>query len=227
MFSLLSIAALAATVPAANASERKPNAVQLVYGGYGSGDDAFSFYSPNNSLGAAGIRGERDLRGPVSLTGTYTRRRVASEYYDSLVESDRMPERDEAALVATFTGQQITLGPKVRVDLGRGFSPYVVGQGLAFIGTSRLDDDPGVEGNLNELRNRSWAPGFVAAGGVEYSPSIGAVRLSTFFELGYNWTAQLGFEDESVRERGTNAPADMGDLAFRGVYVQTGIGVRF
>ena len=158
---------------------------------------------------------------------TYTRRTVASEYYDSLVESERMPERDDAALVAAFTGQQVTVGPKLRVDLGRGFSPYVVGQGLAFIGTSRLDDAPGVDGNPNELRARSWAPGFVAAGGLEYSPSIGPVQLSTFFELGYNWTAQMSFEDANVRENGTNAPAVMGDMAFRGLYVQTGIGVRF
>jgi hypothetical protein len=227
MSSFLMIAALAAALPTAHASEREKNAVQLVYGGYGSGDDAFEFYSPNDSLGAAGIRGERDLGANLSLTGSYTRRTVASEYYDGLVESDRMPERDEAALVAAFTGQQITLGPKLRVDLKRNLSPYVVGQGLAFIGTSRLDDAPYTDGNPNELQARSWAPGFVAAGGLEYSPRIGPVRLSTFFELGYNWTAQMGFTDRNIRENGTNAPADMGDLAFRGLYVQTGLGIRF
>jgi hypothetical protein len=37
----------------------------------------------------------------------------------------------------------------------------------------------------------------------------------------------MSFTDRNIRENGTNAPADMGDLAFRGLYVQTGLGIRF
>ncbi|HCH65124.1 MAG TPA: hypothetical protein DFR83_20135 [Deltaproteobacteria bacterium] len=227
MSSLLLIAAFSA-LSTAEASERGKNAVHLVYGSYASNDAAFEFYSPNPSIGAAGIRGERALRGPVSLVSTYTRRTVSSEYYDDLILADQMPEREEAALVAAFTGQQFTVGPKLQLDLGKSaFSTYVVGQGLAFVGTSRLDDAPDEDDNLNQLKARSWAPGFIAAGGLEYSPRVGPIQLSTFVELGYNWTAQMGFEDDSVRESGTNAPADMGDLAFRGFYMQMGLGVRF
>ena len=164
----------------------------------------------------------------MSLVGSYTRRRVASEYFDSMVESDRdTPESLEAALVAAFTGQQITLGPKLRMDRRGVFSPYVVAQGMAFIGTSRLDDAPSTEDNVNELRMRGWAPGFVAAGGVEAAPTLGPVYLTRFLEMGYNWTAQLELRDEAVRENGTNEPALMGDLAFRGFYVQLGLGLRF
>ena len=228
MSSLLTIAALAVALPTAHAAERGQNALQLVYGSYASNDDAFSLFSPNASIGAAGIRGERDLLGRLSVVGSYTRRTVSSEYYDDLVMSDQYPIRDEAALVAAFTGQQITVGPKLRHDFGkRAFSAYAVGQGLAFVGTTRLDDAPSEEGNINELQSRSWAPGFVAATGLEFSPTMGRVQLSSFFEVGYNWTAQMSFEDDNVRQNGTNAPASMGDLAFRGAYVQVGVGMRF
>ncbi len=228
MSNLLALTALAAVLPTAAASEREKNAVQLVIGSYASNDDAFGLYSPNNVIASPGFRAERDLRGPVSLVGTYTRKRVASEYFDSLVESDQADvEREDAAMVAAFTAQQLTFGPKVRLDLGRALSPYLVGQGLVFIGTSRLDDDPTREGNLNELKARSWAPGFVAAGGMEFSPRVGPVHFSSFLEMGYNWTAQMNFTDENIREHGTNEPADMGDMAFRGFYVQLGLGVRF
>ena len=228
MSSLLSLAVFASLSPVAEATERAPRAAHFVVSSYHSNDEAFELYSPNDALGTQGLRLEGDLRGPISLVGSYTRRRVASEYFDSLVDSDQdETDREDAALIAAFSGQQITFGPKVRVDATRSLSLYAVGQGLAFIGTSRLDDDPTTEDNLNQITMRSWAPGFVAAGGAEFAPKVGPVNLSTFLELGYNWTAQMAFEDASVREDGTNEPASMGDMAFRGFYLQWGVGVRF
>jgi hypothetical protein len=228
MSSLITIAALAATLPVAQAADRAPRSAHFVFSSYHVDDEAFDLYSPNDALGSMGLRLEQHLRGPLSLVGSYSRRRVASEYFDSLVNSGKDPsDTEEAALVASFAGQQITLGPKLRHDFGPAFSVYAVGQGLAFVGTTRIDDDPTADDNPSELTMRAWAPGFVAAGGVEFAPKIGSVPLSTFLEMGYNWTAQMDFNDPNIRENGTNEPASMGDLAFRGFYVQLGVGVRF
>jgi len=227
MSSLLTLAAFAAALPVAEANERPKNAVHAVIGAYHTSDDAFNLYSPNDALASPGIRLERDIRGPVSLVGTYTRKRVASEYFESLVENNGDPDREEAALVAAFIGQQVTFGPKVRFTRSHALSPYLAAKGLAFFGTSRLDDAPEVEDNANELKARGWAPGFVAAGGVEFAPNVGAFTPTAFMEMGYNWTAQLELRDENIAEHGTNEPALMGDMAFRGFYIQLGMGLRF
>jgi hypothetical protein len=228
MFNLLTIAALASALPVAQAEERPAHAAHFVVGSYHSNDEAFDLYSPNDAIGAMGLRLETDLKGPISLVGSYTRKQVSSEYFDSLVENSASNlDREEAALVAGFAGQQITIGPKVHYAVKSAISVYAVGQALAFVGTSRLDDDPGADDNINQLTMRGWAPGFVAAGGVELMPKVGPLKTSTFLEMGYNWTAQLDYSDEAIRENGTNEPAAMGDLAFRGYYVQFGVGVRF
>ena len=138
-------------------------------------------------------------------------------------------ERDEAALITGFTGQQFTVGPKLRVEPKPWLGAYVTAQGLAFRGTSRLDDRPEKDENRNQLKAAAWAPGFITAAGVEVNPQLSAlpVQLSSFLEMGYNWTGALKLTDENIAANGTNEPASMGELTFRGYYVQAGVGIKF
>mgnify|MGYP003335200688 CR=1 FL=1 len=75
----------------------------------------------------------------------------------------------------------------------------------------------------------AWAPGFITAAGVEVNPQLSAlpVQLSSFLEMGYNWTGALKLTDENIAANGTNEPASMGELTFRGYYVQAGVGIKF
>jgi len=64
---------------------------------------------------------------------------------------------------------------------------------------------------------------------VQLNPQIrrSPVQLSSFLEMGYNWTAALKLTDENIGEHGTNEPASMGELTFRGYYLQAGVGIKF
>jgi len=228
--SLLAIGALALSTPAQAEDDRPTRELHLVTGSYGTGDRHFDFYSPNAAIGASGARLTLGLKGPWSVVAGYTRRTVVSEYFDSLVESSNEAlDRDDAALIAGFTGQQVTFGPKVQLDHTPSFGTYLTAQGLAFMGTSRLDDDPTSDENRNQLKSFGWAPGFVTAVGVAYHPKVDRIPFqpSTFLEMGYNWTAQLELTDENVTQHGTNEPASLGELSFRGFYVQAGLGFQF
>jgi hypothetical protein len=227
---LLALGALALSSPALAADERPAHEFHLVTGSYGTGDRHFEIYSPLSSIGASGARLGIGLKGPWSIMTGYTRRSVVSEYFDSMVGSNPTEiERDEAALITSFTGQQVTFGPKLQIDPKPWLGTYVTAQGLMFMGSSRLDDDPTTDENPNQLKSFGWAPGFVAAAGIEVNPQIKAspVQLSSFLEMGYNWTAAFELSDENIDKYGTNEPASMGELSFRGYYMQAGIGIKF
>jgi len=227
---LLALGAVALSSSAQAADDRPAHEFHLVTGSYASGDRHFEFYSPLNNIGSSGARLGIGLKGPWTLTAGYTRRTVVSEYFNSLVESNNDElDRDDAALITGFTGQQVTLGPKFQIDPKPWLGTYITTQGLLFMGTSRLDDDPTTDDNRNQLKAFDWAPGFVAAAGVQLNPQIrrSPVQLSSFLEMGYNWTAALKLTDENIGEHGTNEPASMGELTFRGYYLQAGVGIKF
>ena len=227
---LLALGALALSSPALAQDDRAAHEFHLVTGSYGTNDSQFEIYSPNASIGASGARLGIGIKGPWSVMAGYTRRSVVSEYFDSMVGSNPSElERDEAALITSFTGQQVTLGPKFQIDPKPWLGTYVTAQGLMFMGTSRLDDDPSTDENRNQLKSFGWAPGFVTAVGFEVNPQISRspVQFSSFLEMGYNWTAGLELTDKNIDKYGTNEPASMGELSFRGYYMQAGVGIKF
>ncbi len=228
MFTLIAISVLSTAM--ALPEDRPNHEAWAVLGQYASNDDQFSLYSGDNNIGARGLRVGVGLTPHWSVVGSYTRRRVATAYDATSVEgADSESTYERPTFVAAFSAQQITLGPKYAYTLTNMLTPYAVAQGLAFVGTSRLDDNADDPENLNQIKGRGTAFGFVTALGAELTTpkDLGGLRPALFLEVGYNWTSELLLVDEAVGQNGTSEPAPLGDLHFRGAFVQSGIGVRF
>lgn len=225
--------ALLALSTAASAAD-KDRTVSGVIGSYAANDPAFELVSPMDALGVFGLRVEYGLTDRFTLAATGTRKRVATAWYDSHVEGSPSigsgESFDDPTLMAGFLGQQVTIGPKVMLfkQPDRLVNGYFTAQGLAYFGTLRLDDDFTREDNPNQYVYRGWAPGFVTALGAEAQVlPRRRVRPTAFLEMGYSLTGQMAFSDENVRDQGRPEPVPLGDLQFRGFYLQSGIGVRF
>jgi len=215
--------------PVAHAADPPPpREVHLVTGSFASGDRHFGLYSPNDHIGASGARLGLRVAGRWSLVGDYTRRTVVSEYSEPMVDN-ASDTAEHPTLTASFTGQQVTLGPKFQANPLPWLGTYGTARGLLFFGTTHLDDDPTTDDNPNQLTARARAPGFVAAAGIQVNPVLEqrSVRPSGFFEAGYGWTRPLAFVDDTIQEHSSSAPASMGSLTFRGAYIQAGVGLRF
>lgn len=107
------------------------------------------------------------------------------------------------------------LGAKAELDPTPWFSPYVLVQGRLVQGGITLDEDREDDHNLNVMVERAFAPGFVAAGGVDFTlaPDM-ALAPVAFVEMGYQWSGMLSYNE-------------LGDYRFNGFAVRGGLGVTF
>ena len=81
--------------------------------------------------------------------------------------------------------------------------------------TARFDDDPSQDDNPNQITLHGASVGFAAAAGLSLRiPSTRGFTVSHYTEFGYEAMTPLSL--------GT-----AGDIAFRGLHIRSGLGVRF
>jgi hypothetical protein len=185
-------------------------------------DPDYAMFSDSPQLGVYGLRGAWYMQEHLGIVADVHRTRRGGDVYAYSVSS----EEEQFAFRTGLTVHQLALGLKSRWELGRpSLAVYGLAQGLLVTSTTRFDDQPDEEDNPNELSYRGLAPGARAALGIEWLPlRIGFEdRLFTHLEAGYGWVAPLTYMDDST----DGAAQAIGDLRFRGVTVNWGVGWHF
>jgi hypothetical protein len=202
-------------------------------------DDAFGLYSDGFAVGTWGLRGGYGLNRVFSVVGGWHTGRtgadVFAEYGDSYAddydEDDDYDAYGDGYLFSTsLTTHRVALGAKAAWPVRSWVAPYATVQAIGWFATARLDDAPDRDDNPNELTYRAFAPGGLAALGVQLTPFrvVRDARLSVHLEAGYGHMARLRFEDADNRVAGSGqAGVPLGDLRFRGLTLNAGVGVAF
>lgn len=188
----------------------------LEAGRLGAHEGAWNNFDTRDRLGSLGLRVGYAPIERVQVFGTWQHtRRGASQNFSYDASLSEAPGYD-LGLSSAFTGHTAGLGVRADLAITPYFNPYVFGQGLAQLGTIRLDDDSETSENPNQLTQKAWAPGFAAGigGEIKMAPPEWAIRPSMRLELGYGRTAQLDF-------------AELGDMQFAGFYGRIAAGVTF
>ena len=125
-------------------------------------------------------------------------------------------ESSDVAFHSAFVGDEFSLGAKASLPLLTMLQPYATVQAAGLLSTVRFDDDIEDDDNLNQIQDRGFSMGGVAAGGVDFilPLSYGEWALTTNLEFGYGWFGRTEY-------------ADMGDLQFKGFHFRWGVGARF
>ncbi len=227
--SLLSLA-LAAALPTAQAHD-----LSVDVGTFGANDSNYEYFSESSQIGTWGFRGGFGFTKNISLVAGWQTGRVGLDVYASGYgdgyEDDYAYGYDDSLLFSTqMTHNRFSLGPKLELPIRPFVSPYVTAQVVGWAATARFDDDPFNEGNLNELTFKAFAPGGIAALGVDLRPIRirQGMRVATHVEVGYGITGKLRFKDKNARDAGAdNGPVSIGDLRFQGLYASAGVGLHF
>ena len=218
MLALLTAALLSA--PSAQAHE-----LAFEIGSFSAPDDAYDLFSYNPGASTVGVRGGYALSERISVVGGWHTGRTGMDVYASDAAYDGMP-----LFSTSMTHHRASLGVKAGLPLKPWLSPYVTAQGVAWFAAARFDDDSGQDESFNELTFRGFAPGGVAALGVQITPvALGSrMALSTHVEAGYGITGNLRFRDDAGRDAAAaGAPIGIGDLDFRGFVINAGVGLSF
>lgn len=206
MLTPLFLMALSQTAQAAS------NTLAFETGGQHTQDPAFDEVSSSGSWRTLGVSGGYALLPYLAVTGSFHRRTMGSEHS---FYGGGAPGAD-TGFTAAWYGNRYGLGVALEPSISHWLRPYVEVQGTLSQGTLRVDDDTVSEENLNQLQARAFAPGFTAAGGARLALGLPEwpVVPSLHLELGYGWTGQLDY-------------GEMGDMAFRGFMIRSGVGVMF
>ena len=136
------------------------------------------------------------------------------DYYYEDTEISGGPGVDEGFHTG-FWGNLVGLGVRGGVDLWGWLSPYGTVELRGMRVTARFDDDPSQDDNPNQITLHGASVGFAAAAGLSLRiPSTRGFTVSHYTEFGYEAMTPLSL--------GT-----AGDIAFRGLHIRSGLGVRF
>jgi hypothetical protein len=186
-------------------------------------DENWGVFSNTNSVAAWGVGGGYGLsRNLTLMVGLHHRKYVndTDYYYDedwNYLESD---------LETSFSTSQLSVGPKLNIELKPWLRPYVTGQALLRMGTIGADDDTRDDDNLNQLSWSAISPGIRAAAGFDIVPVRGdTVHIASHLDFGYSASTALNFTDDAGSAGDTEAP--VGKLGLSGLHISWGIGVHF
>lgn len=205
LISMLSNSALAAD-----------HGASIELGTLGAYDQGWETFRERNNLPSFGVQAQVAVHDRVAVVGSYHRHRAGALHSFNLDRFESGVPGGGEGFVASFTGNTFGLGVRADIEPVPILQPYVSASGLLVQGTARLDDDTDDDENPNQIVARGVAPGFAVAGGGQLlvgAPSW-TVAPTLYLEMGYNWTTQLDLDA-------------LGDVAFRGFYLRTGLGVRF
>jgi hypothetical protein len=119
------------------------------------------------------------------------------------------------SFVSAYYGNEYSLGAKADVSLDDVFLPFLSAQGLVLQSQLKMDGDPEVDDESNEVGFSGVAPGFLVTGGAEIRfPPGAAVQVGLDLELGYGYVADTDLDELGTMEAG-------------GFVIRSGIGVRF
>ena len=174
-------------------------------------DPAFVIFGYDRAMPSLGfataIRPTADRHVPVALVASWHHSIQGAQVYTPTVRG----------FAAGFSTDSFSLGPRLDVDIGEVFSPYLTAQGMVVRGVARFDDNPSRNDNPGQTRYAGLAPGLLTMGGVEFStPDIPG------FHLEFVWRIELGY--------GLVGSIDLGDAGAikpGGLVARTGMGVRF
>lgn len=124
-------------------------------------------------------------------------------------------DEEQDLRMALYTNR-FSLGPKLDIQPLTWLHPYATAQATVLWGALKMDDDLQDDENPNQIRENGLAPGGLAALGLDFIPARvdRTVRPAMSLELGYALTVPLEL-------------GDLGEIPFRGFYVDWGVGVRF
>lgn len=172
-------------------------------------DQAWDFFGESDVMASAGARVGYALDKKVTFV-------LGWQHYGR-GSSVLVPKRNDwhESFRAAFSGDALTLGPKVGTLLGNAIYPYVTTQAVAFLGRIRLDDDPTIRHNPGQLREVAITPGVLGMVGLEARVPINDTLSVAFHtEGGYEWLA-----------RGTYGA--FGSMRPGGLAIRSGVGLRF
>lgn len=220
------------------ASTAHAHELSMEAGSFGAPQEAaYGLYSDGLALGTWGFRGGVGINRVFSVVGGWHTGRtgadIYAEYGDSGYDDGSYDDGsyDDGYLFSTaLRSHQVSLGAKAAWPVRSWVAPYATVQAVGWFATARLDDAPDRDDNPNQLTYRAFAPGGMAALGVQLTPVrlVGDSRLSMHLEAGYGHMGRLRFEDADNRVAGSGQPGvPLGDLRFRGLVVNAGVGVAF
>ena len=145
--------------------------VNLNTGFLGTSDVDFDLLSFSQLMPAAGIDGGIKIAKNTNLlvglhTGTVGTKVYAGE--DS--EYDEMGNWTDGSFQIASTVNQLKVGARQRVALGKRLNATLTGQGIFAHANLRMDEDVEMEGSEVAVQYNAFAPGFATTVGMEWKP---------------------------------------------------------
>jgi len=122
------------------------------------------------------------------------------------------------------TVNQLKAGVRYRFDWTRRLKMTVTSQAIFAHANLRMDEDIEMEGSEVEVTYNAFAPGFTAAGGVEWAALIvGESAINLGVEAGYGHILGFNFKERDAAKD----PISVGSLNLNGTFARMYIGTRF
>lgn len=191
-------------------------AAAVEVGSLTSRDASYDLFSQRDAIVSPGLRVGVRVLPWLEVTGSWHRsvRGLSVE----------VPEADDglddfmggnSSLATALVTDQFAVGPRVDLLVRDVFMPYATAQVTAIRAGARLDDDPSVRTNPNQLRYSGLGAGVQVLGGAE-------VLVPTAAPLHVSIHADLGVSTPVVVRIG-----ELGRLRPGGLVGHAGVGVRF
>lgn len=183
-------------------------------GQFGAQDASWDMFSDRTHVGSWGFRGGKSL-------GNFTT--IVLSWQHSMdggaVGEDYDYDEDSVSFSPWYlalTTNQLAVGPKFDLEVFPWLHPYGTVQAMGWLGTVRMDEDIEDDENPNEIAKTGFAPGGIAALGLDLIPlrADRKVRPATYVEAGYGYALPMKV-------------GDLGEVQFSGFYLHWGVGARF
>lgn len=215
----------------ASASEFQPKydlAFETGYLAHGDGDWGYLGW-PENTVG---VRAGYHLSSRLSVVTSFqsisninSTGYNSYSYYDEEYEYVGGSSLDGARL--GIRSNQLSVGPKLAVEIKRWFVPYATAQGLITHAHLQMGDTLEEDDAKTYIKDSAFGVGTIGALGLEMRtrPIQGKFQLNTYIEAGGGISSNMNFKVKDLGEDDANLP--IGDLKYAGQYIRFGIGTRF
>lgn len=131
---------------------------------------------------------------------------------------------DDPSFQLASTVNQLKAGVRYRFDWTRRLKVTATGQGIFAHANLRLDEDTELESSEVAVAYNAFAPGIVAAAGLEWAPIIkGDARINIGMEAGYGHILAFNFSEKNA----SDDPIPVGSLNLNGQFLRWYVGTRF
>ncbi len=205
----------------------------LEYGMTVNPDERFELFG-NPALPTGGIRAGYKIHPRVAIVGSVHAGQTSAEvdtdgeysyYYDDddsyYYEYDDEYDDDYSygsgeGFYTRWRSMSLTVGAKADLPVARWFHPYLALSGVGSLASVQMDDDPDVDDNLNQIRERAMHGGGELVGGAEFRIGLGSsgVVLMPYFDVGYRLMTPVRL-------------GQLGTVPSRGLTEHIGVAVRW